>query len=351
MADRFVHTTVAQRGIEFMSKLDVTHTISMKKAITSIELADITQNGKDELVVTMLDGSIQICEFQKNPKAPLKLICKSTNIPPVSALGIGDVTGNGTPDFIVGSIENTLLTVSFEKGKLMVKNSVALGHPPTAICVLNVVDTPSKEVVVATSDNALRCYGWFDTGLDKLAHKVVEHPIFSIVPLHTEGMPYAHFIFGDDSGYVYLYQYQDDRLHERSKIKVTGEVNLVSTGRISGDKTDDIIAISDGSVLNLLHLVHNKIEMIDRLRAPGPVTSVKIAPVGKTSGSQIISSQGNSKITLLSFHNNRMYENLSIRTAKKSVESLVACGDIYGDGETHIVQAISKKLNVISLID
>lgn len=335
-----------------MPKLDVTEEISFKEVISSIELADITGDGKDNLILSTINGDIRIYEFQQDKKEPAVEICTASNLPPVATLGVGDVTGNGVPDIIAGGMDNSLKTVSYEDGKLVLKDTTPLGDLPTAICVLNVEGDDAMEVIVATSDNALRCYSWFEVALDKLAHKVVEHPIFSMVPLHTKGVPYSRFVFGDESGHLYVYQYQDDRLHERSRIKVKGQVNLVATGSITNSRTDEIIAVSDGSVLNFLHVVQNEIKMIDRIRAPGAVTSVRIGSIGRQDNDEyIMSSQGNSKLTLLSFYNNRMNEYLSIKTAKKAIESLIDVGNLYGNDENHIIQAVANKINVISIVD
>lgn len=333
-----------------MSTLEVTVDVALKEVITTIDVVDVTDDGKDNIVISTIDGDIRIYEYQQDNDS-ISEICRTQDLPPVATMAIGDVTGDEIPDFVLGGMDNQVRTVIFVDGQLEVKATTPVGSLPTAICALNVVDDEAAEVIVATTDKTLRCYGWYDTLLDKLAHKVIEHPVFSIRPLRTEGMPYSRFVFGDDSGHLFVYQYQDDRLHERAKVKVSGEVTLVGTGSLTRNRTDEIITVSNARTLTLLGVVQNDLEIFDKIRAPGNVTSVRIGSIGKGESAEplIISAQGNSKVTLLSFIGNRLDEHVSVKTAKKSVESLIAFGDLTGTKEYQLVQAVGTNLKIITL--
>ncbi|MGY5853639.1 MAG: hypothetical protein RTU92_08755 [Candidatus Thorarchaeota archaeon] len=332
-----------------MAQMNLSSQFSFKDVITSLELADITGDGRDDILVSLMDGNLAVLEHDGN--SGLSEVCRIGGLPPTVALDHGNVLGDTGYDFVVGGIDNTLRIVSYMDGKLDVKASTPLGIPPTAVCVVNVVDDDTAEIIVATNDKALRCYGWFDVALDKLAHKVVEKPIFSIQALMSQGLPYSRFVFGDDSGYVYVYQYADDRLHEVAKAKAKGGIQHVTTGYISNRRMNDIATVSDGRTLSLFTYNHPELVRIDSIQAPSPITSLRIDQFMDTDDSmgQVLASHSNSNISIIGYEGNRLIEITSLKANKKSVESLIAQGDFTGDSRTDIVQAVGKKLNLITL--
>ncbi|MFW9958743.1 MAG: hypothetical protein ACFFCT_11790 [Candidatus Odinarchaeota archaeon] len=336
-----------------MTLLEVISKVTFKEVITSVEIVDLRNKGRSNIVVSTLNGDVRVYEFHQEDKNPLTERCKLGNLPPLAAMGIGDVTGDGVKDFVIGGLDNTLRVVVFLDDCLSVKASTPLGSLPTSVSVLNVLDDESAEVVVATSDGSMRCYGWYDVALDKLAHKVLERPVFSIQPLYTKGMPYSRFIFGDDSGYFYIYQYGDDRLHERARISVGGDVGLVSTGDITDDETYEAMTVSDGKTLTLYGIVKGTMERIDSIKAPNPVNVVRMGRFWnlEPARGQIVVSHANSNITLLTLVGKRITEEATLKTSKKSTESNLAVGDIDGDKKREIVQAVGNMLYIIDFND
>ncbi|MFX0107167.1 MAG: hypothetical protein ACFE7R_02695 [Candidatus Hodarchaeota archaeon] len=335
-----------------MPTLELVTEIAFKEAITSLALVDLTGTGKDSVVVSTLNGDLRVFDFVSKKKPKLKEIAKATGLPPVAVMGIGDVLGNGAPDFVVAGIDNQLRLIAFLGNKLEVRSVTPVGNLPTALVTTNMMDDANCEVVVATSDKALRCYGWFEVVLDKLAHKVVESPVFSMQPLHHMNMPYSRFVIGDESGHIYLYQYADDRLHEISKAKVGGEVQIVATGNITGDGYDEIATISDDKTLTIFGVEQQKLKQMIRIKTPDVVTAAKIGPIVKEHPyGQVLLSLRDSTILLLEFNGLELVEMTSLKTAKKSVESMIAFGDISDDERNEIVQAVRNNLFVVKLED
>ncbi|MFW9806550.1 MAG: hypothetical protein ACFFFK_07460, partial [Candidatus Thorarchaeota archaeon] len=299
-----------------MTKLEVISKVSFKEVITSVDLVDLSGDGKANPVVSTLNGDVIVYEIEKGANPEVNEISRVGGLPPLAAMGIGDVIGNGTPDFVIGGLDNAMRVLVQMDDKLSVEATTPLGSLPTAVVVLNVLSDDRSEVVVATTDGNLRCYGWYDIALDKLAHKVLERPIFSIQPLHSKGMPYSRFVFGDDSGYLFAYQYADDRLHERAKISAGGEVSLVATGDMTKDGYSEIVTVSDGKNLTLFGMVKGAIEKYDSVKAPKPVTSIKIGNFWDNGNGQIVSSHSNSTITVLGFVGNRIIEDTSLKTSR-----------------------------------
>lgn len=335
-----------------MTTIDIVSKITFKEVITSVKLVDLKGKGKNNIVLTTLNGDVRVYEFYRGEKNPLYEQCKLSNLPPLAALGTGDVTGDGIPDFIMGGLDNALRVIVYLDGTLSVKASTPLGSLPTSVAVLNVLDDKSAEVLVATSDGSMRCYGWFDVALDKLAHKVLERPVFSIQPLQTKGMPYSRFIFGDDSGHFYIFQYADDRLHERVKIRVGGEVGIVASGDITNDGNYEVMTVSDSKTLTLFGFAKGAMEKIDSIKAPNPVSALQIGRFWNLNPArgQMLVSHANSTIALLTLEGRRLVEDASVKTAKKSTESLLAVGDIDGDKKHEIVQAVGSNLYIMDLI-
>ena len=332
-------------------KFNIESEIPFKEAISNVELVDFTGDGRDNLILTTIDGAIKIFDFKAGKAKQMTEIASITDVPPLSAVGLGDVTGDGAIDIVAGNFDNIIRVLSNNDGKIEETAQTPVGTLPTAICVTNVVGNHSAEVIVATNDKALRCYGWFDGILDKLAHKVVENPVFSIQPLRTEGFPYSRFVFGDESGQVYIYQYADDRLHERKKFNVSGEVTQVATGNMTDERTDDILVVSNGDIIALYGMTQNELEKMDSLKAPSAITSVLIAPVLERDNArgQIVSCQGNSKLTVFSLVGRRLVEEVTVKTATKALESHVAVGDIVGDEQSEIIQAVGNTLYILTL--
>jgi len=332
-----------------MTKLEVISKVSFKEVITSVELVDFSCDGRANPVVSTLNGDMIVYEIETDGE--VNEISRVGGLPPLAALGIGDVIGNGTPDFLIGGLDNILRVLVHMDGELSVKATTPLGSLPTAVVVLNVLSDDRSEVVVATTDGHLRCYGWYDVALDKLADKMLEHPIFSIQPLHSRGLPYSRFVFGDDSGHLFVYQYADDRLHERAKVRVGGDVSLVASGDMTKDGNSEVVAVSNGQHLHLFGIVKGAMEKHDSIKAPKPVTSIRIGNFWENGNGQIVSSHSNSTITVLGFVGKRIVEDTSLKTSRKSTESHIAVGDVDGDSRPELVQAVGTDLYVIDVLD
>ena len=336
-----------------MPSLDIVSKTAFKEVITSVELVDLNGNGKANIILTTLNGDVRVYDFHRDEKKPLNELCRVGDLPPLAAIGVGDVTGDGVPDFVMGGLDNTMRVLVYFDESISVKASTPLGSLPTAVAALNVLGDESAEVLVSTNDGSLRCYGWFDVALDKLAHKVLDRPVFSIWPLNTKGMPYSRFVFGDDSGYFFIYQYADDRLHERGKVSVSGEVGLISTGDVTEDHNSEIMTVSDNRTLTLYGFVKGSIEKIDSIRAPNTVNAIRMGRFWdlEPARGQILVSHANSNIAMLSVVGRHLTEEASIKTAKKSTESSISVGDIDGDSRNEIVQAVGNNLYVIDFKD
>lgn len=334
-----------------MTKLEVISKVSFKEVITSVELVDLSGDGKANPVVSTLNGDVIIYDIEGGANPEAIEIGRVSELPPLAAMGIGDVIGNGKPDFVVGGLDNILRVLVYMDNEMSVKATTPLGSLPTAVVVLNVLSDDRSEVVAATTDGNLRCYGWYDIALDKLAHKVLERPIFSIQPLQSKGLPYSRFVFGDDSGHLYVYQYADDRLHERAKISVGGEVGLVATGDMTKDGNSEIITVSNGRNLSLYGVVRGTLERHDTVKAPKAVTSIKIGNFWDNGNGQIISSHTNSTVTVLGFVGRRIIEDTSLKTSRKSTDSHLAIGDIDGDSTPELVQAVGPDLYLIDVLE
>jgi len=334
-----------------MTKLEVISKVSFKEVITSVELVDLSGDGKANPVVSTLNGDVIVYDIEEGANTEVCEIGRVSDLPPLAAMGIGDVIGNGKPDFVIGGLDNILRVLVHMDDEISVKATTPLGSLPTAVVVLNVLSDDRSEVVVATTDGNLRCYGWYDVALDKLAHKVLERPIFSIQPLHSKGLPYSRFVFGDDSGHLFVYQYADDRLHERVKISAGGEISLVASGDMTKDGNSEVITVSDGRNLSLFGIVKGTMEKHDSVKAPKPVTSIKIGNFWENGNGQIISSHSNSTITVLGFVGRRIVEDTSLKTSRKSTDSHVAIGDIDGDSRPELVQAAGSDLYLIDVVE
>ncbi len=334
-----------------MPSMNLITSHSLKEMVTNLEVMDVTGDGKDNIVLATVSGSLRVYDYVGGNNV-VKELFRMTDLVPISSFGIGDVTGNGTPDFVVGGLDNTLRVVSIGKKSLEVKSNAMLGNLPISLVVANVLNDGKEEVVVATNDNALRCYGWYDTFLDKLAHKVVKRPVFSMKPLRSEGTSYTRFVFGDDSETLYIYQYADDRLHEIANAKVSGEVNLVATGRVTGRRSDDVVIASSEKTITLFEVEQKSVSTRARIRAPGSISSMKVGEMlidGARSQGQVLVSLANSKLSMLSVEGREFFEDASIKTASKSADSLVAYGDLSGDGNKEIVQAVGNKLFFVAI--
>jgi hypothetical protein len=310
-----------------MTKLSLLTEHSFKEGVTSLEIVDLTSSGTANVVVSTMNGDLRVFELTKGKKPKLKEIARTSDLPPVAALDVGDVLGNGVPDFVVAGLDNQLRLLVYMDNKLQVKSSTPVGAIPTSLVVANVLSDKSAEVIVSTTDQALRCYGWFDVVLDKLAHKVVDNPVLSMRRLSIENVPYSRFVFGDENGIIFVYQYADDRLHEVWRMKVGKEVFHIATGNIAGGRYDEIVSVSDKRTITLLRILQN-------------------TPAG-----QILLSLQDSTILLLGFNGLELIELASLRTASKSAESLVAFGDLTGDSRNEIVQAIGNKIYLIKIDD
>ncbi len=324
---------------------------SFKEAVTGIELRDITKDGRDNLIATTMAGDIRLFDFSDDPVPKLEEIVRTEEMPPVASFAMGDVTGNGIEDFVVGGMDFVLRILSFEEGKIVEKTSTPLGSLPTSLISANVLGKDNCEIIVATNDKALRCYGWYDSFLDKLAHKVVEQPVFTMKTLLSDGMPFHRFIFGDDSNLIYLYQYADDRLHERDRVETNGSVSLVTSGHITESRHEEVISVSDFRHISLFAFSKKPKQLLARIHAPGDITSIRVAKLLQDARSpgQILSCQGNSVIAILSFEGRQLFQEATLRVAPKAIESLVCCGDINGDGALEIIQSTGNTVHLIAV--
>lgn len=328
--------------------LGVIAEFSLKEAITSLDVAAFGGRERCNLVVSTIDGDVRIMRIETVRKPRLVQVSKVTGLPPVVVLTTGNVTDIGSTDLVVGGLDNAVRVISPVERNLVVRDTVQLGNLPTALCVTNVVGNEAAEVIVATNDGALRCYGWFDACLDKMAHKVVDRPTFSMQPLRNKGMPYSGLVFGDDSGSLYVYHYADDRLQELGKVAVGGDVHLLATGNITGDKNDDVLVVSEGRSLSLLVMGRSTLEARSVLKLPSQASSIHVGHLQKDSPLEhILVGLRDSTVLMLSYDGEKLVQDASLKTGTKPVDSLLALGDLNGDGKAEIVQAVG---NILSLV-
>jgi hypothetical protein len=166
-------------------------------------------------------------------------------------------------------------------------------------------------------------------------------------------MPYSRFVFGDDSGYFFIYQYADDRLHERAKISVGGEIGLISTGDVTDDHNSEVMTVSNNRKLSLFGLVKGTMEKIDSIKAPNTVSAIRMGRFWdlEPDRGQILVSHANSSIGMLSVVGRQLVEEAVIKTTKRSTESSISVSDVDGDSRNEIVQAVGNNLYIIDFKD
>ena len=151
-----------------MTNLEVISKVTFKEAITSVELVDFTGDGRANPVVSTLNGDVIVFTIEKGANLEVNEVGRVSGLPPLAAMGIGDVIGNGKPDFVIGGLDNIMRVLVHMDDELSVQATTPLGSLPTAVVVLNVLSDDRSEVVVATTDGNLRCYGWYDSRKDIL---------------------------------------------------------------------------------------------------------------------------------------------------------------------------------------
>ncbi|MHA2065676.1 MAG: hypothetical protein ACXABY_14970, partial [Candidatus Thorarchaeota archaeon] len=167
-----------------------------------------------------------------------------------------------------------------------------------------------------------------------------------------ENVPYSRFVFGDENGNIFVYQYADDRLHEVWRTKAGKEVFHIATGNIAGGIYDEIVSISDKRTITLFRVEQQTLERVLSIKAPETVTAVRMGKILQDSpAGQILLSLRDSTILLLGFNGLELIEVASLKTASKSAESLIAFGDITGDSRNEIVQAIGNKIFLVRIDD
>jgi WD40 repeat protein len=319
-----------------------------EEPIASLDIADLNGNGIEDIILTTSKGALRVLNYSE--QEGFNEIYRLENMSPIVTLGHGRIISQDSYDFVLGHEDDCMRIVTYKDNEMEISSTIPLGSMPTSICVLNVVGDPSAEVVVSTKDKTLRCYGWFDVALDKLAHKVIDQPTYMMMPLNIVGVPYSRIIFGDDTGFVYIYQYADDRLHEISKAKAKGNVRIVASGDITGNTTEDIVTVSDGRNIALFRYEHPEFKRVDTLKASSPITSVRISEfLPDYDGKQILLAHDSSTIALLNYEGNRLNPITSTRTAKKSVGSFVAHGNLTGNNPKEIVQAVGNSLYLLKI--
>ena len=319
-----------------------------EESIASLDVADVTGNGIKEIIMKTMDGALRILDYSE--QEGFHEICRLEKVPPIVTLGHGKILSQESYDFVLGHSDNCMRIASYKDGEMNIASTTPLGSTPTSICVLNVVGDPSAEVVVSTEDKTLRCYGWFEVELDKLAHKVIDQPTYMMMPLKSLGVPYSRIVFGDDTGFVYIYQYADDRLHEISKAKAKGPVQIVAAGNITGNTTEDIVTVSDGRNISVFRYEHPDFKRVDSLKASSPITSVKIGDfLPDYDEKQILVTHDSSTIALLSYEANRLNPIASTRTAKKAIESFIAYGNLSENKGEEIIQSVGNMLYLLRI--
>ncbi len=334
-----------------MVRLSIESVISFKEAITALEILSASPKRRDYVVFTTVNGDVRVLSIDPSSPDGMNEIAHLDGLPPACLLSVGHIAGIESQDIVYGALDNTLRLITLSKDELVLKTTCPLGSLPTAVCVANLLDDPKDEVVVATNDKSLRCYGWFDNDLDKLAHKMLEHPISSIRPVGAEGSTYSRVVFGDESGHLFIYQYADDRFHERLRLDIKGAVTVVERGRVTGGKVDDILAVTDEKNINLLGLGRTDIKLYDSLRASSQITGMRVGRIYDTDSPQpqILVCHSNSNIGVMNVDGRRLVPVTSIKTEKRAGGALAVLGDVYGDGTMHIVQAVGSALYLVSV--
>ncbi len=335
-----------------MVRLSIESMTSFKEAVTSLDvLRGTAPHKRNYVVITTVNGDTRVLSVDTSSPDGVSEITRLSGLPPACLIVTGHVVSTDSQDIVYGALDNTLRVISLSKDILHQRATCPLGSLPTAVCVTNVVGDSRDEVFVATNDKALRCYGWFEKDLDKLAHRMLEQPIFSIRPVWTDGSPYSRVAFGDETGHLFIYQYADDRLHEVMRTDTKGPVTIVETGRLTGGRSDEILAVTNGRDISLLGISRTDIQTYDKLRASSQISGIRIGRLYPTDSPrpQILVYHTNSNIGLMCVDGRRLVPVTNIKTEKRAGGAMAVLGDVYGDGSLRIIQAVGTSLYVISV--
>ncbi len=241
-------------------KVELINTQTFDAKITSVDIIKSSQN-TNCLIIGFENGRIEIMTWNNNK---FSQIYKKQTHDLVFAVNAADIDLDNNEEAIITYISGEIKVFMKDKSNLLEISSISLGCTPTAICLANVSDDKTNELIVSTQDGALRAYGWFSGYLDKLAHKVLEKPIDTMIPIRTINQRYSRILTAYDN-IIRAYVYADDRLHEIFNLELDYKIKYMRTADTNQDNIKEVIILDDKNNLHIYKQIQRGLNQINTI--------------------------------------------------------------------------------------
>jgi len=243
-------------------KVELINTQKFDSKITSIDIIKSKENKSHCIIIGFENGTIEIFKWNIKQFEP---IYKKQTHDLVFSVNATDIDMDDNEEAIITYISGDIKVFMKDKANLMEISSISLGCTPTAICLANVSNDKTNELIVSTQDGALRAYGWFSGYLDKLAHKVLDKPIDIMKPIKSYTQRYSRILTSQEN-IIKAYVYADDRLHEIYSISLDDAIKEMEIGDLDHDRTTEVIILDTKNNLKIYKQIQKGLDLVSTLK-------------------------------------------------------------------------------------
>jgi len=312
-SDKYIAVANQDKNLYILSfdGLEIYQKIEFSQWVRCVSTADLTKNGKSEIIVGLGDNTLRIFKFDEETMNFAES-CSEEFESFVTCCAIADITGDSNLEIIAGSWDKTLrvfsltemgleelwrkelpfriqsvkiadvlwnnrleIVVLFKEGGLSVLNSINgsliwefSGEKPLLACDIGVLDSSGYPYIVTGGNDKILYF------LDMYGNIILKTPledrITSILISDINGNSRNEVLLGMGSEFLISYEFPDallSQMRRRWRYKIHGVINKIITADFTLNLEKDIIFAGYDYAINIINDFHYGSEILETILA------------------------------------------------------------------------------------
>nr|WP_147662741.1 hypothetical protein [Candidatus Prometheoarchaeum syntrophicum]QEE15843.1 FG-GAP repeat protein [Candidatus Prometheoarchaeum syntrophicum] len=311
--DKFIAVANQDNNLYILNfnRLEIFQKIEFSTWVRCVSTADLTKNGKSEIIIGLGDNTLRVLKFDEETKNFFEF-CSETFENFVNSCTTADLNGDSNLEIIAGSWDKTLrvfsltesgleelwrkelpfriqsvkiadvlwnnrleIVIIFKEGGLSVLNSLNgtliwefSGEKPLLACDIGILDSSGYPYIV-TGGNDKNLY-FLDMYGNIILKTPVEDRITSILISDINGNSRNEVLLGMGSAFLISFEFPDallSQIRRRWRYKIHGVINRILTTDFTLNSEKDIIFAGYDYAINIINDFHYGSEILEPLMA------------------------------------------------------------------------------------
>ncbi|MHA1112856.1 MAG: hypothetical protein ACTSRE_17345, partial [Promethearchaeota archaeon] len=311
--DKFIAVANQDKNLYILSfnRLEIFQKIEFSQWVRCVSTADLTKNGKSEIIIGLGDNTLRIFKFDEEEMNFVEF-CSETFGSFVNTCAIADLNGDSNLEIIAGSWDKTLrvfsltetgleelwrkelpyriqsvkiadvlwnnrleIVVLFKEDGLSVLNSLNgsliwefSAEKPLLACDIGILDSSGYPYIVTGGNDKILYF------LDMYGNTILKTPledrITSILIADINGNSRNEVLLGIGSEFLMSYEFPDallSQIRRRWRYKIHGVINKIITADFTLNLEQDIIFAGYDYAINIINDFHYGSEILETILA------------------------------------------------------------------------------------